>query len=56
MHACIDNFRLFSSFSTIVATIDLGGLMVAMNIVYKLGLLFVYNMCTTPHVTYYSKF
>jgi hypothetical protein len=37
MHICIDNLKLFSSFSTIATTIDLGGLRAAMNIVYKLG-------------------
>jgi hypothetical protein len=55
MHTCIDNLKLFLSFSTIVATIDLKGLKVIMNIIYGLGLPFIYNLCSTPHVTYYSK-
>jgi hypothetical protein len=55
MHNCIDNLRLLLFFSTIVATIDLKGLRAIMNIVYGLGLPFIYNLCSTPHVTYYSK-
>jgi hypothetical protein len=55
MHTCIDNLRLLLSFSTIVTTIDLKGLRAIMNIVYGLGLPFIYNLCSTPHVTYYSK-
>jgi hypothetical protein len=31
------------------------GLRATMNIVYGLGLRVVYNLCTTPRVTYYSK-
>jgi hypothetical protein len=53
MHTCINNLRLFLSFSTIATTTDLRGLRAIMNIVYGLGLPFVYNLCTTPHVTYY---
>jgi hypothetical protein len=36
--------------------LNLGGLRVDVNIVCGLGLSFVYNLCTTPHVTYDSKF
>jgi hypothetical protein len=43
-------------FSPLLPPLILGGLRVAVNIVCGLGLSFVYNLCTIPHVTSYSKF